>query len=39
MDRSKGFVKNDTIILHAEIVADAPHGIKYVMVYRKGLSE
>lgn len=28
-EESKGFVKNDTITLQAEIVADAPHGINW----------
>lgn len=28
LDESKGYVKDDSIIVHAEVVADAPHGIK-----------
>ena len=32
MDPSKHFIKDDTIILQAKVEADAPHGIKLVII-------
>ena len=32
MDPNKDFIKDDTIILQARVEADAPHGIKLVII-------
>lgn len=29
MDQSKGFVKNDSIMLEVDVKADAPHGVSW----------